>query len=248
MNNSQIFMKKYSPTILTVIGSAGVIITTVLAVKSTPKALKLIEEAKNTKEEDLTVLETIKVAWMPYIPAAISALSTILCISGANYLNAKKQKNLASAYILLDNAFKGYCNKVTERYGSDVDKDIRNEVIREQFNENSIILGEGDMMFFEFNSLRFFESDIHTVMQAECKAIEQFDKYGHLSLNDYYSYLGIPPCEDYGECIGWSSSQMYQNYREEKLEFKYERNYAGNGVIYYTISTNIEPTLDYFIY
>ena len=84
MNKAQLFLKAHSPTILTVIGSTGVVITAVLAVRGTPKALKLIEEAKNTKGDELTVGETIQVAWKPYIPATISCVSTILCIVSVN--------------------------------------------------------------------------------------------------------------------------------------------------------------------
>ncbi len=40
-------MKKHSPEILTGIGIAGMITTTVMAVKATPKALILLEEKKD---------------------------------------------------------------------------------------------------------------------------------------------------------------------------------------------------------
>ena len=59
LNKSQVFLKRNSATILTCVGAAGVIATTVTAVKATPKAMRLIEEAKVEKGEDLTKLETI---------------------------------------------------------------------------------------------------------------------------------------------------------------------------------------------
>jgi hypothetical protein len=40
-------MKKHSPEILTGIGIAGMITTTVMVVRATPKAIKLIEEEKD---------------------------------------------------------------------------------------------------------------------------------------------------------------------------------------------------------
>ena len=69
---------KKSPEILTGIGIAGMITTTVLAVKATPKALELIENAKESKKTypddkpGLNALETVKVAWKPYVPAAVA--------------------------------------------------------------------------------------------------------------------------------------------------------------------------------
>ena len=50
------FTKKHSPEILTGIGIAGMVTTTVLAVKATPKALRLIEEEK--KLQNITALNT----------------------------------------------------------------------------------------------------------------------------------------------------------------------------------------------
>lgn len=98
MSSTQIFLKKHSSTILTVIGSAGVVATTILAVKATPKAIQLIEDEKNRQNNDILTnamangyetckyvrelkpLEVIKVAWKPYIPTTITGLSTIACI------------------------------------------------------------------------------------------------------------------------------------------------------------------------
>ena len=245
MNKAQLFLKAYSPTILTIIGSTGVVITAVLAVKGTPKALKLIEEAKMTKGDELTVGETVQVAWKPYIPAAISCVSTILCIVGANYLNIQKQKNLMSAYMLLDNAFKEYRNRVSERYGEEVDEEFSHDLVRNQLEEMEGIYTE--TLFFEFNSMRFFEANIHKVLQAECKAKIQFEECGHLALNEYYSYLGIGP-SPYGEAMGWSKYQMQTEEHVDDLEFTYERVIMSNGIVCYNIITNVSPTMDHFCF
>lgn len=245
MNKAQLFLKAHSPTILTVIGSTGVVITAVLAVKGTPKALKLIEEAKMTKGDELTVGETVQAAWKPYIPAAISCVSTILCIVGANYLNIQKQKNLMSAYMLLDNAFKEYRNRVSERYGEEVDEEFSHDLVHKQLEEMEGIYTE--TLFFEFNSMRFFEASIHKVLQAECKAKLQFAQYEHLTLNDYYSYLGIEP-SPYGEAMGWSKYQMQTEEHVDDLEFTYERVIMSNGIVCYNIITNVSPTMDHFCF
>ena len=245
MNKTQMFLKANSPTLLTIIGSTGVIITSILAVKATPKALKLIEEAKNTKEEELTVKETIQVAWKPYIPAFISGFATILCIAGANYLNIKKQRNLVSAYMLLDNAFKEYRTKVKDNYGEDIDNEFSKDLTKNQLIEMDNIYKE--TLFFEFNSMRFFEANVHKVLQAECKAKMQFEKYEHLSLNDYYSYLGIDP-SPYGDALGWSKYQMMTEEHTDELEFNYERVIMSNGIVCYNIWTNVNPTMDHFCF
>lgn len=245
MNKAQMFMKVHSPTILTIIGSTGVVITAVLAVKSTPKALELIEEAKNIKQDELTVKETIQVAWKPYIPATISGIATILCVVGANYLNIQKQKSLMSAYMLLDNAFKQYRSRVIEEYGEDQDREFSHDIIRKQLEDMDGIYT--DTLFFEFNSMRFFEANIHKVLQAECKAKIQFEGSGYLTLNDYYAYLGIDP-SPYGEAMGWSKFQMQTEEHTDDLEFTYERVVMSNGIVCYNIITNVSPTMDHFCF
>ena len=62
VRSSQLFMKRNASTILTVIGGAGVVSTTVLAIKATPKAITLLDNAEREKGEELTVLEKTKVA------------------------------------------------------------------------------------------------------------------------------------------------------------------------------------------
>ena len=73
-------LKKHSPEILVGIGVTGMITSTVLAVKATPKAMSLLVEAEQDKAGELTVIETVKAAWKPYIPTAVTGLSTIACI------------------------------------------------------------------------------------------------------------------------------------------------------------------------
>ena len=87
-----------SPTILTVVASVGVIVTTITAVRATPKAIKLLKEAEEEKGENLTKVEIIRVAGPSYIPSTLLGISTIVCIFGANALNQKKQTSLMSAY------------------------------------------------------------------------------------------------------------------------------------------------------
>ena len=90
-------VSKHSPEILTAIGIAGMASTVVLAVRATPKALKQIDEAKEEKGEELTPVETVKVAWKPYIPAITTGVASTICLIGANSVHAKRNAALATA-------------------------------------------------------------------------------------------------------------------------------------------------------
>lgn len=159
MNNT--FLKRHSSTILTVMGAIGVGATAVIAVKDTPKALRILEEAEQEKGEELTVKEKIITAGPVYIPAIAVGVSTITCIFGANALNKRNQAALMSAYALLDQSYKDYKRKVSDIYGEDADKKIIEEVAKEELEPRDSIDDTDDsnvVTIFDGTTMRSFES------------------------------------------------------------------------------------------
>ena len=114
LNHAQKFIKRNSATILTCAGGVGLVATTGLAIKATPKAMTLLEEAKKEKGEDLTKLEVVKTVGVTYLPTILTGTATLACIFGANILNKRQQAALMSAYMLVDTKFKEYKDKVKE--------------------------------------------------------------------------------------------------------------------------------------
>lgn len=244
MNKTQYFFKKHSSTILTVIGVGGVVGTAVLAVKATPRALKLLEEAKKDKGDELTPVEAVKVAWKPYIPTVICGFSTIACILGANYLNGKSQASLMSAYALLDSSYKEYRNQVNLLYGEDADTNVKREIIEAKSQFEDLEIYGDETLFFDYHSMRFFKSTIESVMTAECAFLESLENKTYACLNEYYSLLGLPPV-DFGFQLGWVDMEDNDPYNCHKLEFKYEKVQMSNNTECMIISTNIPPATDY---
>ena len=105
LHKSGLYFRKYSPMALSCVASVGVIVTAVVAVKATPKALSLVmEDSRKNHDGDpyaYTKKEAIASAWKCYIPAAAFGVSTIACIMSANALNRRQQAALTSAYALL---------------------------------------------------------------------------------------------------------------------------------------------------
>lgn len=122
------FVKKNGATILTCVGSVGVVGTSVLTFKATTKANKLLEEAKKEQNTDLTLMDKVKITLPTYIPPILSGTATIACIIGANIMNKKHQASLMSAYMLLDQSYKEYRNKVTEVYGEEAEQTIEESI------------------------------------------------------------------------------------------------------------------------
>ena len=99
--NTQAKLSQYSPEILTGIGIAGMVTTTVLAVKATPKALQLIEAKKAEvglqPDTPLSTKEVVKATWKCYIPAATTGVLSATCIIGASRVNLRRNAALATA-------------------------------------------------------------------------------------------------------------------------------------------------------
>ena len=65
-----------------------------------------------------------------YIPPIILGVSTIMCILGANALNKKSQATLLAGYELTKNSFKEYRDTLIELKGEEVDREIRDNIMR----------------------------------------------------------------------------------------------------------------------
>lgn len=178
MSNKLSFLRHKVPTILTCIGAVGTVATSVLAVKATPKAMKLLDAATYEKGSDLTVLEKIKVAGGCYIPSAMVCAATLCCIFGANALNKKQQASLISAYAMLDKAYRNYRGKVRETLGPDTDEQILKAIVEEQIDEGYV---PGDArLCYDMQSGDYFEASVEVVTLddgLECYIIDPSPEY-----------------------------------------------------------------------
>ena len=246
VNRSRTFLKRNGSTILTCVGGAGVIATTVLAVKATPKALALLEEAKEEKGDDLTALETVAVAGPVYIPAAITGVSTLACIFGANILNKRQQAGLMSAYALLDSSYKEYKNKVGELYGEEADLRVREEIAKDMYEEDTEF-DDGLELFFDNYSMRYFRTTAEKVQRAEYEINRTLNMRDWASLNEFYEFLGIPGVEG-GEEVGWSIGGNLACYWQSWIDFDHDKVPMEDGMECRIITMRVEPYPDYYDY
>lgn len=156
--NLKTFLQNNSSSILTGVGVAGVIGTAVTAACATPKAMRLLENTEYEKGEPLTKLEKVRIAAPAYIPAALTGAATITCIIGANVLNKHQQASLMSAYALLDQSYKDYRRKVRELYGEEADIRVREEMAKDDFENQTFELDEEQVLFYDEHYRRYFES------------------------------------------------------------------------------------------
>ena len=167
-------LSKHGPAILTALGITGMVGTTVLAVKATPKALDLIENKKEELEKDsLTAIETVKATWKCYIPAAITCTTSIACLIGASSVNAKRNAALATAYKLSESALIEYRDKVVETIGEKKEQTVRDAIAKDHVDRNPvtnnevIITDKGYTLCYDELSGRYFYSDIEKIKKGE---------------------------------------------------------------------------------
>ena len=242
INKSKAFLHLHSSTILTCIGAVGVVSTAFMAAKATPKAIRILEEAKWEKGGELTKFETFNVVAPVYIPSFIMGATTIVCIFGANALNKQKQAALTSAYAILNNYHKEYRNKLIELHGKETDEQIRNDMAREHCNyhvQNSDI-PDGKAIFYEEISGESIARYEREIMDAEYHINRNFAQRGYASLNEFYELLGLPKT-DYGEELGWSLTEgFYWIDFEHRLMSR-----DDGGMEVYTIDMITPPEPDY---
>lgn len=218
--------------------------TSVMAVKATPKAMKLIEQAKEEKREELTKWEITKVAAPTYIPAVSIAIATVTCIFGANIINKRHQATLMSAYALLDQTHKEYKRKVVTLYGEDADKRVNEELAKDTYNNSDISVEENKQLFYDMYSKRYFNSTIEEVQRAEYYLNRNLHRDECATLNDFYKLLGIDTI-DVGDKLGWSLCMNFEAYWQTWVDFTHEKAVMEDGLECYIISIQTEPIMDF---
>lgn len=242
---SQKFLKKNSPTILTCLGAAGVIATTVTAVKATPKAVMLLDDAKKEKGEDLTKFEVVKIAGPAYIPTVVLGVSTLACIFGANVLNQRGQASLMSAYALLDRSYKDYRKKVDEIYGEEAGSQVRAGIAKDKYEDCPIkTVEDGHRLYYDFYSGRYFEASPSFVKTAEYELNRKLMMDDCAYLNEWYYLLDLDPLE-HGLDFGWSTCANSDMYWQTWVDFHHEPVIMDDGLECIIISFNQEPYADF---
>lgn len=244
LSKSKMFFKRNGSTILTCMGGVGVVATSVMAVKATPKALYLLDMAEEQKGEELTLVEKVQTAGSVYIPSIIICASTLACIFGANALNKRKQAALMSAYALLDNSYKEYKRKVAQLYGEDADKTVQESIAKDNYEKDDIKLGDESRLFYDDFSGRYFESTLEKVLLAEYELNKEFGRDGYAYLNRFYELLGITQ-ERNCKALGWSQEMIFDMYSTYFIEFDHPKVVMDDGLECYILSFCYDPVVDF---
>lgn len=209
VKNTKYSFINHSPEILTGIGISGMITTTIMAVKATPKAVKIISQKEEEKGEILTPIETIKVTWKNYIPAAVIGIISTSCLICANNVNTKRNAALATAYSISETALRDYKDKVVETIGEKREKTVKEAIAQDKIDNNPVVqeniihTGKGNTLCYDLMFGRYFTCDVDVIEKAINRVNRNINIEGYASLNDFYVEIGLEPTE-IGDCLGWN--------------------------------------------
>ena len=246
LNRTGLKIKKHSPEILLATGTVGVVASTVMACKATLKVEEIVDEAKDkldmihrvssdpTKAEqypekdskkDLTIVYTqtaVKFIKL-YGPSVTIGVASLACMIGSNRILNKRNAALAAAYAAVDKSFKEYRGRVIERFGKQMDRELRYNIKAQEIEETTVdengkeTVTKKTVEVMDPNNYSQYaivfddgnegwdpdpERSKYFLIQQQNWANERLKSRGHLFLNEVYDMLGAKRTKA-GAQVGW---------------------------------------------
>ena len=246
LNKVGFTIKKHSPEILAVAGGIGVVTSAVMACKATLKVNDILDDAKNTVEKihevrempemvdkyteedskkDLAIvyIQTGVKLIKLYGPSVLLGTASLGCIFTSHKILRKRNMALAAAYATVDRGFKEYRSRVVERFGKELDRELKYNIRAKEIEE--VVVNEDGTQtsventveavdpnvyseyarFYDDGCLGWSKSSEDNLYFLKCQqnhANELLQAKGHLFLNEVYDMLGIPRTKA-GQVVGW---------------------------------------------
>ena len=159
LSKTKFQLQKHQPEIMVIGGVIGGVVAAVMACKATTKASEVLAESKDQIEQintlandadvtddvysetdhkrDLAIVyaQTAGNLVKLYGPAVILGGLSIASILGGHNILHKRNMALAAAYATLNTTFKDYRDRVVDRFGKDVEYQIRHNLKAEEITE-----------------------------------------------------------------------------------------------------------------
>lgn len=221
---------KHIPEICTGFGVGGMFTAIGLSIYATPKALRLIEEAKTEDDSiELNAIDIVRITWKPYVPAIVTATLSTICLVGGCSVGVRRNAALASAANVSAMALRDFREATNNSVGEKKLKEIEGKVAEKKLQENPvsdtvIYAGPGGKaLFYDELSNQYFESDRETIRKVINDLNWQMG-YGsetYISLSQFYDALGLRHTT-FSDIIGW-------NIRDGNIELNLTTKFADDG-------------------
>lgn len=240
-------IKKASPEIMVVAGVVGVVTSTVMACKATTKVNDILEETRKQVDDvhnvldsdvvsedeytnddakkDLAIIYTqtgVKLIKL-YAPSVLVGALSITGILASHKILKKRNVALTAAYATIDRSFKEYRGRVVERFGKDLDRELRYNIKAQEIEEKTVDKDGNETIekktvsvvdpnmysdyarIFDNGSMGWTKDPEYNLMFLKLQQNQANDRLraqGYLFLNDVYDMLGIPRTKA-GQIVGW---------------------------------------------
>ena len=254
-NKSRLAVMKHSPEILVITGIVGVVTSAVMACKATRKLDPVLEAHKKNAEEvhrkftdeKLEKRELTKVYMKTgvsfvklYGPSVTVGMLSITGILASNNILRRRNVALAAAYTAIDTSFRQYRGRVVERFGEEVDKELRigahqekidvietDENGKEKKVKKSVTVTDTNLpsdyaRYFCYGEAKAAEPNAD-YNQFFLKAQQELANHmlranGFLFLNDVYDMLGIDRSVA-GQMVGWVYDKNADDHGDNYVDF-----------------------------
>lgn len=281
-------LKKRSPEILVAVGVVGTVVSAVMACKATTKINTILDETKeqldkiheyagnpdvaekynaeDAKKDTAIVYAQagVKLAKL-YAPAVGLGILSISSILASNNILRKRNMAISAALAAATQDFKDYRNRVIERFGKEVDHQLRYNIKAEEIEETvtdekgkekkvkkSIEVADpnasGYVKYFTRSNPYWEEDSSYVEMFLRSQqnyANDKLKAIGHLTLNDVYDMLGFHDSKA-GMVVGWIYDLDHPN-GDNYVEFDVKKvnlpNEQGGYEEAYAIDFNVDGNI-----
>ncbi len=274
-NKAGFQLKKHSPEILVIAGVIGVVTSAIMACKATTKVGEIIEKTKedldaihecaddSNMNEQYSSEDTKKDLMIVYIqtgvkfanlygPSIVLGALSVTSILASNNILRKRNVALGAAYAAIDKGFKEYRGRVIERFGEEVDRELKYNLKAQKFEENITDSETGKDKKVKKNGFVVSPSDI----SGYARFFEQYttDEDGnsiinpHWENNNEYNLMFIKAQERYANDLLKAKKRVFLNEVYEMLGLP--RTKAGQivGWIYDTENPKGDNYIDFGLY
>lgn len=249
--------QKHLPSILTAVGTAGVVGAIVLTAKKAPDAKKELDEEKEKweaipdKENRVKadyIFRRIRIGAKHYWIVAIVVGGAITCFWLANHISLKRLMSALTAAGISAKTKEELEDKIKELDGDKHLKKVKDEIAKDKLKEAPDIdpnkdYGPGESWFYEPGSRQYFRSNYERIRQAvnEVRAdlrrqIIDGSKYAFVPANDLLMDIGAEGCtfgDDLGFGIEIDDNHITESMLEEMVEDACRLNFTSdfkNGI------------------
>jgi len=213
---SNLISNEKTPIVLTIVACTGVVATTVMAIKATPKASRILAQVREEQGVDkLAPLEVLKHTWKLYAPCAGVGCVTIGTILTINRINERNAAILTTGATLATATLREYQQHVLEEIGAEKESKIRDKIARHRIADDPmsqkaevIILTGNEILCYDELSGRYFKcDDIEKIKTIENHLNKTILSEFAVSLNELYYHLGLEEIR-LGDLLGFNMDNM----------------------------------------